>query len=587
MTKGKPKKKSKGSPSKSASSSTLFTKSNLIFLVVIAIAGIIAFLPVIHGEFLNYDDELYITQNQALTGFDLPALFSGYIGNQYSPVAMSIMAFEIKLLGLQPGGLKLISIMLHLLNGLLAFVFVKKLIRRDAIALLVSALFTVHTLQVESVAWLTASMKIGTYSLFSLASLISYLNFRQGNQRVQYILSLMYFLLAGLCKEQAVVLPLLLMLIDYFQGRKWFSRPALLEKVPFFIIALGIGLATMRVAGDMRGTGTALPYSMLERLLFACMAFANYAWKELLPVHLSTYYIYPPQGEIPGYYYATPFFVLAVLWLLYYTWRKGWKLYFFGIAFFVVNIVLTLFSQIFSVRDVIMADRYVYLSSIGFFLCLVQLISNVADTKHWNKKSVYLAIGVYALLLTGLTWQRSRVWHDTITMFSDAIDYRNAKGYKGATPTIALPYSNRGLAKKRAGDLEGAMADYNAAIQANPGYPTGFLNRGNLYFLQKKPDLAIKDQNRAIELDPNNYLAYANRGAALASAGQYDQALTDFNKSLSLQPNFQDGLSNRALTYYTMGNNQAALNDVEQYLRINPGDANMQAFRQEIMAKMQ
>lgn len=587
MTKGKPKKKSKGSTRKRIVSTTLFSKTNLVILVAIAVAGFIAYSPILQGEFLNYDDELYITQNQPLTGFDLPSLFSGYIGNQYSPVAMSIMAFEIKMFGLQPGALKFFSIILHLLNGFLVFVFIKKLIRRDDIAVIISALFTVHTLQVESVAWLTASMKIGTYSLFSLASLISYLTYRQGSHRSQYYLSLVYFLLAGFCKEQAVVLPLLLMLIDYFQQRNWLSREALIEKIPFFIIALGIGMATMRVAGDMRGTGNALPYSILERLLFACMAFANYAWKEVLPVHLSTYYIYPPQGEIPGYFYATPLFVVAVLWLLYYTWRKGLRLYFFGIAFFVINIVLTLFSQIFSVRDVIMADRYVYLSSIGFFLCLVQLIIIKAEGFQWNKKYMYAGFGIYALLLTGLTWQRSKVWHDTVTMFSDAIDYRNARGYSGPTPTIALPYSNRGLAKKRAGDLEGAMSDYNAAIQANPGYPTGFLNRGNLYFLQNKPDLAIKDQNRAIELDPNNYLAYANRGAALASAGQYEPAIADFNKSLSLQPNFLDGLSNRALTYYTMGNNQAALKDVEQYLRINPNDANMQSFRQEIQAKLQ
>ncbi|MCB0657533.1 MAG: tetratricopeptide repeat protein [Saprospiraceae bacterium] len=585
MTKAKTKKKGK-SGHKPPGKQHLFTRESWIGLAIIGVIGFIAFSPILQADFLNYDDELYITENAALTGFNLPGLFSGYIGNQYSPIAMTIMALEVKLFGLDAGSLKLISILMHLFNVLLVFVFIKKLIRRDDIALLTSALFAVHTLQVESVAWLTASMKISTYSLFSLASLVTYLTFRETKKQRAYLLSVLFFVLAGLCKEQAVVLPLLLILIDYFQQRKWWKKEALVEKIPFFIVAFLIGMATMRVAGEMRGSGDPLPYTMIDRMVFACMALFSYALKQILPIHLSTYYLYPPVGEIPGYYYLTPFFVLGILGLLYYMWKNDLRLYFFGIAFFLINIVLTLFSQIFSVRDVIMADRYVYLSSIGFILCIIYAVAQYANRHSWPNKALYMGFGLYALVLSGMTWQRTHIWHDTISMFTDAIEFQNDKGYQGTTPSLGLPYSNRGLAKKRLGDLEGALTDYNAAIAANPGYPTAYLNRGNLYFVQNKPDLAIQDQNKAIQLDPGSYLAYANRGAALASSGKYQEAIQDFDKALDMQPNFLDGLRNRALTYYTIGNNQAALQDLERYLRIAPNDADVQAFRQEVMSKM-
>ncbi|MBK7409795.1 MAG: tetratricopeptide repeat protein [Saprospirales bacterium] len=404
--------------------------------------------------------------------------------------------------------------------------------------MITAGLFAIHTLQVESVAWMAGSMKVGSYALFSLASMLVYLHYLDKRKWSQLALSLGLFSLACMCKEQAVVLPVLLLGIDYVKRRNLLSKEVILEKVPFFIVALIFGLVTMNVADEMRGTDQALPYTILERTLFASYALTAYTLKHILPVDLSTYYIYPPLGNTPAFYYLTPFLFLAMLVGFFYAWKKDQRLIVFGLAFFLVNVVLTILSQIFSVRDVMMADRYIYLSTIGFFLILAWWATQLVDKKPANRTLVYGGLLVYGLVLTAMTYQRCGVWKNSITVFTDAIEKGKPKEGGKYSPALALPFTNRGLAKKIQGDTEGAMADYNQAIIANPGHAKAYLNRGNIYFNAGQHDLAIENHNKTIELDPGNQKAYSSRGAAFASIGQYDLALADFDKAIEMDPNF-------------------------------------------------
>lgn len=559
--------------------------SQWIWIAAILVTGFIAFSPILKADFINYDDDYYITENRLITQFDGAAaktLFTTFYGNQYSPVAMTILALEMKVFGAEPGTLKFISILLHLANALLVFFFVKKLFSRLDFAVITAGLFALHTLQVESVAWMAASAKVSTYALFSLASMLVYLSFLEKRKWSQLALSLGLFVLSCMCKEQAVVLPVLLVAIDYLKRRNLFSKEVILEKLPFFAVSLIFGLATMTVADEMRGTGEALPYTIVERTLFACYALTAYTLKNILPIDLSTYYLYPPLGQTPAFYYLTPLFCLAMLAAFFYAWKKDQRLIVFGLAFFLVNIALTLLSQIFSVRDVMMADRYVYLSTIGFFLILASWAGGFVDKKPANRTIVYGALILYGLVLTGLTYQRCGVWKNSITVFTDAIEKGKPGAGKKYSPAISLPYTNRGLAKKLQGDTEGALADYDQAIAANPGYAKAHLNKGNIYFNAGKHQLAIENHNKAIELEPNNQKAYSSRGAAYASLGQYDQALKDFDKAIELDPNFLDALRNRALIRYTVKDFEGALPDLDQVLKFTPNDADILNFKGQV-----
>ena len=588
--KKKQKASQKASRPKSAAASPKVNNSNQwIWIAAILVIGFIAFSPVLQADFINYDDDYYVTDNRMITHFDAAGaktIFTTFYGNQYSPVAMTILALEIKLFGAEPGPLKFISILLHLANALLVFFFVKKLFSRLDFAVIAAGLFAVHTLQVESVAWMAASMKVSTYALFSLASMLVYLSFLEKRKWGQLILSLVLFILSCMCKEQAVVLPILLVAIDYLKRRNLLSREVILEKLPFFAVSLIFGLATMTVADEMRGTGEALPYSVVERTLFACYALTAYTLKHILPVDLSTYYLYPPVGQTPAVYYLTPLFCLAMLGAFVYAWKKDQRLIVFGLAFFLVNIALTILSQIFSVRDVMMADRYVYLSTIGFFLILASWIAKVVEKRPSNRTFIYGVLILYGLALTALTYQRSGVWKNSITVFTDAIEKGKPKEGRKYSPAIALPFTNRGLAKKNQGDVDGAMADYDLAITANPGHGKAYLNRGNIYFNAGKHQQAIENHNKAIELEPSNQKAYSSRGAAYASLGQYEQALKDFDKAIELDPNFLDALRNRALIRFTVKDYEGALPDLDQVLKLNPKDADVLNFKGQTLQQL-
>jgi len=559
-----------------------------IWIAALLVVGFLAFSPVIQAEFINYDDELYITGNPLITqpnGENLKTLYTSFYGNQYSPVAMTIMALEWKVFGGEPGALKFISILLHLANALLVFFFVRKLLKRPDIAIIVSGLFALHTLQVESVAWMAASMKIGTYSLFTLASLLAYLSYLEKKQWSRLVLSLVFFVLSCMCKEQAVVLPILLLAVDYLQKRNLLSGRVWLEKLPFIAVSLAFGLATMTVADEMRGSGEALSYPLADRIVFATYALSSYVLKHVLPVGLSTYYTYPVPGAIPWYYYASPLLCLAILGGFIYAWKKDQRLVVFGLLFFLANIILTLLSQVFSVREVLMADRYVYLSAIGFFLIPAYWLTGIAKRTTTGRILVFGGFAVYVLVLAGLTFQRSGVWKNTVTVFTDAIEKGKPEEGKPWSPSLALPFSNRGMAKKAQGDIEGALADYEKAIACNPGYAKAYLNRGNI-FLNTDMDRAIENYNKSLELDPNNEKTYSSRGAAYARKGIHDKAMVDFNKAIEMDPNYRDALNNRALLHFYQRNYEKALADLDQALKTHPGEADLINFKGQALQKL-
>lgn len=580
---------SKAKPARKTESQKMPGRTAWFFLAGILLLTFLIFLPILKGQFLNYDDDYYITENpllQAFTGANLNALFTQTYGNQYSPVAMTIMALEIQLLGLNPGALKFVSILFHLANILLVFLLVRKLFSRADYAIITAGLFAVHTLQVESVAWLAASMKVTSYALFSLASMLVYLQYLEKKKGGYLWLSLGFFALSALCKEQAVVLPVLLLAIDYLKGRKLLDKTVILEKVPFFIAALIFGLTTLSLADDMRGAGQILPYTLTQRILFASYALTSYLSHHLLPIDLSTFYAYPPKGHIPAWYYLTPLVSVGILVALFVSWIKEKRILVFGILFFLVNIFLVILSQITSVRDVLMADRYVYLSSIGFFLILAYALQGWAGENKSRRNLAFGLIGLYLAVLSALSYQRTGVWENSITVFTDAIE-KGQSGIPGVySPSLAVPYNNRGWARRRAGDNEGAISDYNLAIQCNPGYGKPYSNRGTVYFNTGNDKAALDDFNKSLELDPGSAETYSNRGAVYAKLGNFEQAKQDLQKALQIKPQMVDALSNLALIWYNEGKDEKALSELDKILEVKPNAPDFLNFKGVILQRM-
>lgn len=583
----KPKKKSnkKKSQAKNASASSRAWIAN--FSIVLALT-LIAMLPVLSTGLLNYDDELYITENPFIQAFDIGNLFTEIYQNQYSPIAMTLMALQYKL-GFSVGLLKFVSVLWHLLNTALVFFIVDNLFRPlkwaqpHIMATFAALLFGVSTMQLESVAWLAASMKIGSYAFFSLLSIYLYLKYLDQNDKKFLWISLGVFVLACLCKEQAVALAPTLVLIDYFKKRAWLSPKILIEKIPFFIVALAFGLLTLKASSAAEVKHLVYDFNLGERILFASYALGSYFTKLTMPFNLSFFYTYPVKGAVPAYYYIYAILFLAVLSLLFNAIRRDNRVVVFGILFFLINIGLTIFTQVLSVRDVIMADRYVYLSSIGWFVILGYLLFNVIG-KHFGEATGRYIGGLMVIAMTIITFMRGPVWKDSLAIFTDVIEKEEyTDGRKN--PYLALPYNNRGIAYKRKGDVQKAMTDFNSAIAASQKYASGFLNRGNIYFNRGDNKMAMKDYDQTLKLDSNNAKALSARGAIYAQSGQMDRALTDLNKAIELEPYFTDALSNRGLVYMDQGNYKASIADFTKILEFDPRADDIYSTRGVVYSK--
>ena len=211
-------KKIKSSQKTKSFDSLLLSSKQLMILGGLLLIVFIVYMPILQGEFINYDDDIYITENPMIVNLNaesVKGLFCDYYENQYSPVAMLIMALEYKAFGGSVSALKFISILWHLIGVILLFQLVRKLFNRFDYAIITAGLFGINTLQVESVAWLTASMKIGSFAVFSLASLLLYVHYLEKKRKGLFIGSLIFFLLACFSKEQAITLTGIILSLDY------------------------------------------------------------------------------------------------------------------------------------------------------------------------------------------------------------------------------------------------------------------------------------------------------------------------------------------------------------------------------------
>jgi tetratricopeptide (TPR) repeat protein len=348
----------------------------------------------------------------------------------------------------------------------------------------------------------------------------------------------------------------------------------LLEKAPFLTVSIIFAAVTLSLSGKMQKPEMVSYYSAIERFIFACFSVVSYLLKLILPVNLSAFYTYPLRTAIPAYYYLTPILLILVLGTLWFSWKQKQQVVVFGIIFFSANIFLPLMSQVLSVRDVMMADRYVYIPAVGFFLIGAYAAGELVRKKQQLRSAIWAFVLAYCGLLAVLTWQRTQVWKNSVTLFSDVIKKEGvASGQK--TSFLGLAYNNRGVARKQAGDRQGALADFIEAIDLNPRDARPWLNRGNLYFDAGEFDAALKDYNKSLELDSKNAEAYVSRGATYGAQNRFELAERDLDRAIELDPNSTDAFGNRAFLYASTKRYVEELADIDTYLRLKPDDADM------------
>ena len=550
-------------PVEKTSVETGITKQHLLILLGLLVAVIIAYIPAFNKRFINYDDTEYITQNPWIANFtfsSIPAIFSHFYAAQYSPIPSTIYGIIHLSVGYAPFFYNIFGIILHLVTIILVFKFTWSLCSNFRIAIVTAALFGVATLQVESVAWLAAVYKTCTYSIFFLLSLIVYLKYIKTEKAKFYIASILLFIISCFCKEQAVSLPLAIIAVDIFSGRKLFSKKVILEKLRFFAIAIVFGLVTMAASGS--GGSEEIGYTsfrFIDRFIYIGYAVCTYIYKLFVPVKLSLYYPYFPLKNVRLVYMVFPLLMLIISGFYIWAIKRRNKFIVFGGLFFLINILFSLAVEIIAVRPTVMADRYVYLASVGIFF-MVAYAGDVLIEKKLAKLQTLTIIFVSFFVITGfLTFSRVKVWRNSLIMWNDVISKYQS---------IPLFYYNRGLSLVDKNRRDEALDDFKKVIELDARYYRAYNEIGIILTSNNKPDEALNYYNKTIALKPDFEIAYFNRGTLYGNLKEFDKAIKDYSQAIKLRGDYAKAYYNRGLAEYFAEDKEDACMDVKKAVEL-------------------
>ncbi len=569
-------------------------KTKILWLVIISSVTFISYYPSLDNEITSWDDEFYLNTNPYLIDLsfeNIKTLFNTdtyYMGN-YHPLAMVSLSVDYAIGGedsdgnINPFMYHFTNLLLHLLITLSVFWFVYILLKKFNIAVIAALLFGVHTLHVESVAWISERKDV-LYALFFVLSLIGYVKYVDSRKSKYYILSLLLFILSLFSKGQAVSLAVTLILIDYFRGRKLLSKKVILEKIPFLVLAVIFGLIAIGAQKQSEALVDEQGYDFLQRIAIASYAFVVYIRQLVLPVNLSAIYPYPDiiHQTVPRLYYLMIIPALFVAGLFFLLIKKGKKELVFGLGFFIINIFLLL--QFIPVGSAVHADRYAYIPSVGYVIILGFLLVKFSEKKEKNKQITVGIVAVYILILSVLTFQRCDIWQNSKTLWEDTVK-------KSPTSVVAqnnLGSQNDRQAAKATDNMQfdkakkfrtKAIADFTKAINGKPDYKNAFYNRGVSEFelgkLISDTNLikaSVTDFTKALEQDAQFADAYHNRANAKGDLGDLQGALKDFDLAISFNPDDAKYYANRGVVKGKKGDIEGAIADFNKAIDLKSED---------------
>ncbi len=557
-------------------------KTPLYLMLLIGVATLVVYFRATgYGFIYNWDDAGYILKNDYIKTLNMSSvaeIFSSFYMHNYHPLTSLTYAIEYSFVGESAWLYHLNNILLHLANTWLVFVLFTKVFKnRQLPAIFIAALFALHPMHVESVAWISERKDV-LYTLFFLLALIRYMKYLETGKMSEFIYTSIFFLLSCLSKSAAVTLPVLLFAFDYLQKRK-FSKILVLEKIPLFAISLIFGILAIR-SQDTAIQDLTPMLSLFERILIVCWGTLLYIVKTILPFHLSAFYPYPLKIDdvLPWYYYLAPLFVIALGIVIWYS-KKWGREVIFGFAFFFITISLVL--QLMPVGGAIIAERYTYVPYLGLFFIMVlplrALYENKQGRDYKNSLLYTRLLTILVVVFSILSFNRVAYWKDGDILFTDVIE---------KYPKFPYAYNNRGFlyfdyyalkfyadneVKKNA-YVEKAYNDYTMAIGLDPTYAGAYANRAVLLYNTGKPQAALQDFNILLTLDPENKDGLIGRANTLSTLEMFEKALPDYNSYLKINDDDAKAWLWRGIAFSKTGDNESALPDFEKTIQLLPDD---------------
>jgi tetratricopeptide (TPR) repeat protein len=546
-------------------------EDSLLLGLFLVVATLIAYGPVWHAGFI-WDDDTYITRNPLLTAPDglRRIWFSLDSPSQYFPLTYTTFYVERHLWGLNPMGYHLVNLLLHAANAFLVWRVLMRL--RVSGAWLAAALFALHPVQVESVAWITERKNVlmGFFFLLTLWAWLKFIATQSKRPWRFYLLALGFFVLALLAKTTACTLPAALLLILWLEKMPIHWR-RLAQVAPFVAMGIGMGLLTVWWERHHQGTqGEGFKIGAVERVLIASRALWFYAGKLLWPSPLIFSY---PRWKISASDLGAYLWVVATAALGMLIWRvRRWTGRSVEVAavYYAATLSPVLgFIMLYTFLYSFVADHYQYLACIGP-LALAAAGMKIGLGRFWPEKPFLQPVLAAALLMVlgTLTWKQCGIYSDVETLWEATFSQN---------PNSWLAQGELGNIYLQKREVDEAIVHYLKALEIKPGYAVTHYNLGVSLYTLGRIDQAFAQYEKAVALKPDYAEAHNNLGLILFQRGRLAEALAQYQKAVELRPNYAEAHNNIGVILFQQGRTDEAIAQYQKALDIWPNYANAQA----------
>jgi protein O-mannosyl-transferase len=529
--------------------------------IFIVLAIFIAYLPALSGGFV-WDDDAYVTQNPLLTAHDglRRIWFSLYTQSQYFPLVYTTLRFEYGLWGLHPLGYHIVNVLLHSANALLVWLVLRRLALPGA--WLAAAIFALHPVQVETVAWIT-ELKNTESTFFYLLTLLAWMEFATTNSWRFYALTFLLYALALFSKTTACTLPGVMLLVLWLKHEP-VNRQRWIQLVPFLVAGLAMGWLSIwweKHMGDYQARYD-LSFSLPERLLIATHAVWFYAGKLIWPVDLT--FSYPRWDINPGYpgQYLWAIGCALVAGFLWLGRQALGRRPVAAVAFFVVVLSPLLgFIPLFTFNYTFVADHYQYLACVGLIAWFAGAATYFSEKWRINPGARYASALILLLMLGTLTWRQAGAYQNLETLWRDTL---------AKNPACWMAHTNLGWLLTAQGNLTEAEWHYREAIRLKPDNEDAHYDYGNMLMKAGRGEEAVAQYRQALQLNPKDPEVWNNLGVVLYQGHRTAEAVACFQEALRYRPDFSDAHFNLGNALFVEHKLDAAVAEYQEALRLKP-----------------
>jgi len=564
-------------------------------LVLVAITFVV-FGQTLHHGFINYDDDQYVYDNPVV---QKGLTWKGALGSltyeeigHWHPLTWLSHMLDCQVYGLNAGGHHLTNVLLHAATVLLLFLALRQMTGALWRSAFVAAVFAIHPLRVESVAWI-AERKDVLSGVFFMLTLWAYAHYARHPSRGRYVAVAVWYGVGLLCKNTLVTLPFVLLLLDGWPLHRALPFWGLVkEKIPLFLLSVGSCVATFFTPEKVLDMERV---PLLERIGNAVVSYGIYLRQMVYPAGLAVPYPNPPHGR-PFWQIALALVLLAAISTSVLACRKkrpyllvSW-LWYLGMLVPSIGIV--------QISNYAHADRYTYLPGIGLVLAGTWAVADwSAGWKH-RREALGGLMAAVIVAFAACAWTQTGYWKDNETLWPHTLacttsnyvahyDFGIALDTKGKVdeaisqyeaalqiqPAYGVAHNNLGIDLGKKGRVDEAIAHFQQALQLAPDYAPAHYNLGIALLKKGKLDDAITHFQQALQTAPNYAAAHYNLGKVLLQTGRADEAITHFQKTLQLAPGSADVYNNLGIALLQKGRTEEAITQFQQALQIDPGVA--------------